>query len=301
MHSLFGVEGFVTRAAVGPWTNLLILEYVLSSTIICLSFFVISFSLIKIYIARRDRLPFHWLPLSICVLMMICGVTHFFGIVMFFYPMYRFLGALLVLAAAIALTTAICVVIFNKNLCKSIDDALDYPHQSKKLEDAQLAVSEAHHWRLIADTVPVIMWEANAAGEIYWYNKRWYDLTGLNQEDTFGWGWKLIVHPEDLSTVLSKWTEAIRTGKQYSFENRIKTKEGIYRWIKGEAVPIKSVNGSVMYWIGAGTDINEQKIKALESRYPELEELRELIGNKGGSGSSSSTGLITNEEGGESG
>ena len=34
-------------------------------------------------------------------------------------------------------------------------------------------------FRLLADTIPTLCWMADPTGNIYWYNKRWHEYTGL--------------------------------------------------------------------------------------------------------------------------
>ena len=36
-------------------------------------------------------------------------------------------------------------------------------------------------------------------------NKRWYEYTGLPLEQAKGWGWKVVVHPDDLDRLLREW------------------------------------------------------------------------------------------------
>ena len=43
-------------------------------------------------------------------------------------------------------------------------------------------------FRDLADSISQLAWMADAAGSIYWYNKRWFDYTGTAPNEMQGWG-----------------------------------------------------------------------------------------------------------------
>src|SRR5258705_11995138 len=69
---------------------------------------------------------------------------------------------------------------------------------------AQLADSEAR-LRTIIDMVPSFLWTSLPDGSKEYLNKRWYDYTGLSLAEGQGWGWKVVVHPEDLDRRVRVW------------------------------------------------------------------------------------------------
>ena len=52
-------------------------------------------------------------------------------------------------------------------------------------------------YRAIADTLPQMLWAADAAGRHVYYNRRWYDYTGATPEQTMGWGWQAALQLRD--------------------------------------------------------------------------------------------------------
>src|SRR5205085_5930194 len=52
---------------------------------------------------------------------------------------------------------------------------------------------------------------------------------------------------------------SLDTGNNYKIEVRLKGKEGEYRWHYGQSEPIKNKDGKIVNWIGAFTDIHDQK------------------------------------------
>ena len=78
--------------------------------------------------------------------------------------------------------------------------------------NAALRASE-QRYRDLADAMPLVVWIARPNGELDYYNQRWFDYTGLTLEQTQGWGWQPVLHPDDLQNCLDRWAEAVRTGQ----------------------------------------------------------------------------------------
>lgn len=102
-------------------------------------------------------------------------------------------------------------------------------------------------------------WTNLPGGEVNFYNQRWYNYTGLDYKKTKEWGWKAIVHPEDLPATMDAYTDALQTGNNFVIENRYKKADGTYRWHLNRALPIKNETGEIILWVGTATDIHEQK------------------------------------------
>lgn len=153
--------------------------------------------------------------------------------------------------------------------------------ESKSLEaglqskDASVVHGE-RRFRSIADAIPLIVWTANPNGELDYYNQQWEIYTGYTSEQTKGWGWAPVLHPDDLQRCINVWTRAYTTGEPYEIEYRFKrAADGIYRWYLGRAIPLKDEAGTIIKWLGTGTDIDDQ-IRAkelLNQAYLEVENI----------------------------
>lgn len=113
----------------------------------------------------------------------------------------------------------------------------------------------AAFYRLIAETIPHIVWSARGDGHADFFNQRGYDYTGLDAAQLQGWGWKAIVHPDDLQRSLESWTRALQTGERYEVEYRLRRHDGAYRWHHGSAVALRDAGGRPKRWFGTATDI----------------------------------------------
>lgn len=131
--------------------------------------------------------------------------------------------------------------------------------------------------RALADAIPLIVWTANPNGELDYYNRQWELYTGFTTEETRGWGWGQVLHPDDLQPCIDRWTQAFTSGEPYEIEYRLKRADGSFRWHLGRATPFRSESGQVLKWFGTCTDIDEQvqDRERLNQAYSEIEKLVE--------------------------
>ena len=116
------------------------------------------------------------------------------------------------------------------------------------------------HAMTLADAMPQIVWTANPDGGLDYYNQHWIEYTGMSIEQTRGWGWEAVLHPDDLQNCVDAWTNAYTTGLPYQIEYRFKrASDGTYRWHLGRALPVRDSEGNITKWFGTCTDIHEQK------------------------------------------
>jgi PAS domain S-box-containing protein len=135
----------------------------------------------------------------------------------------------------------------------------------------------------LADAMPLIVWTSRPDGWVDYYNRRWIEYTGLTLEETQGWGWQAIIHPDDFQNAVDRWNEAIRTGEAYEIEYRLRrASDGSYRWHLGRSVPVRDSEGIIRQWIGTGTDIDDAKrveeCRAIAER--ELQKANEELENR---------------------
>lgn len=133
------------------------------------------------------------------------------------------------------------------------DDVTDEVAAKQKIK------GEWGRFKSILESLPMMAWTAKPNGEIDYFNKRWYEYTGLTWETSKGEGWQQAQHPEDLEVVHETLGQVL--GQQQAFELEVRYLRGsdnIYRWHLNRAVPIRE-GGELKYWIGTAFDIHEQK------------------------------------------
>ena len=116
------------------------------------------------------------------------------------------------------------------------------------------------NYRQLAEAMPQMVWVANTAGEIEYFNRRWFEYTGMTHEEILGAPGKTLIHPEDVPLYLERWSQSLETGEDYRIEYRFKRgSDGEYRWHLGQALPVCDADGKITKWFGTCTDIHEQK------------------------------------------
>ncbi|MEM9292927.1 MAG: EAL domain-containing protein [Acidobacteriota bacterium] len=98
-------------------------------------------------------------------------------------------------------------------------------------------------------------------GEIY-FSQRWKSMMGYSDEEIGGSldDWLRLVHPEDVEH-LQAHLEAHLSGSTPHFESeqRIRHKDGEYRWMLARGLAVRDSEGNVYRMAGSQTDITERK------------------------------------------
>src|SRR5262245_56106594 len=100
-------------------------------------------------------------------------------------------------------------------------------------------VSREENLRHLADALPQLVWIARANGYIEYYNQSCYDYTGKSKHELLGWGWRDVLHPDEVEVKLERWAECLRTGSPFEIEYRLKRFDGSYLWHLGRALPFR--------------------------------------------------------------
>jgi PAS domain S-box-containing protein len=129
----------------------------------------------------------------------------------------------------------------------------------QKVVSQKLQENEAK-FRTIADAMPQMVWSTLADGYHDYYNKRWYEFTGVLDGSTDGEGWNDMFHPDDQERAWEMWRHSLETGDPYEIEYRLRHRSGQYRWTLGRALPVKDEQGKIIRWMGTCTDIHDQKL-----------------------------------------
>ncbi|MEE1657676.1 PAS domain-containing protein [Microvirga sp. CF3062] len=156
--------------------------------------------------------------------------------------------------------------------------------EQKRNEEA-LHESE-ERFRVIANSIDQMIWATQPNGFHDYYNQRWYEYTGVPEGTTDGEGWNGMFHPEDQEKAWGVWRQCLETGEPYHIEYRLRHRSGEYRWVLGQAQPLRDDKGRIVRWYGSCTDIHDLKqaqeetrrlASMLAERVAELDEANEEI------------------------
>ena len=130
-------------------------------------------------------------------------------------------------------------------------------------DDQTLSRTEAleeseRQFRGLADNMSQLAWIADPAGQIHWYNERWYSYTGTSHEAMMALGWRSLHHPDHRQRVESRLQRCFATGSLWEDTFPLRGKDGQYRWFLSRALPIRDELGNITYWLSTSTDITAQ-------------------------------------------
>lgn len=139
-----------------------------------------------------------------------------------------------------------------------VNDVTDHITARKKLEHSE------QHFRQLADLVPSKISNSTPTGEVLFLNKLWSDFSGRSMEDLYSFGYRDILHPDDLKLHHERVKTHFEKAEPYSVEYRMKNKDGEWIWHLGVASPVIDENGKVKLWVASSIEI--EHIKREEQR-----------------------------------
>ncbi len=113
--------------------------------------------------------------------------------------------------------------------------------------------------RTMTESVPQLLWTADADGRREWVSERLADFVGAQVQECLGDGWVRYVHPEDREVALAKLQAHRQQRNVCTTELRLRHYTGEYVWFLKQAAPRFAADGSVFKWVGSFTAISERK------------------------------------------
>jgi PAS domain S-box-containing protein len=134
---------------------------------------------------------------------------------------------------------------------------------TEKYEAEQRVHDQEQRFRLLATSIPQLVFTTFADGSRTWPSPQWIDYTAVSFEDSLGQGWLEAVHPDDREVTRIVWNDAIANGEYY-VEHRVwRAADSEYRWHQTRALPLTGPTGPAE-WIGTMTDIHD--LRTLKDR-----------------------------------
>jgi len=141
----------------------------------------------------------------------------------------------------------------GENLLVTLVDVTD----RKQAEEA-LRQSE-RRFRLLAQELPVGIFQAGPDGKLAFVNPAYCTVTGLTEDEAYGPDAGKHLHPDDREWVTREWWGAIDAGRGFTAEYRNQLPNGRLVWVRSFATPIRDGSGAVLGYVGALVDITEPR------------------------------------------
>jgi len=123
----------------------------------------------------------------------------------------------------------------------------------KKIEESE------ERFRTLTTAIPQIVWTTDTVGNVDYISAQWEAYTGQPVAEALA-GYHLMVHPDDMPVLAARWESSLKTRQPWKQDYRLKNSlTGEYRWFTGVVQPLRDKEGAIIKWIGAASDIHEQK------------------------------------------
>ena len=99
------------------------------------------------------------------------------------------------------------------------------------------------------DLLPDAIWVSDTRGTLVQANAAWHRLTRTDGRRAGDDALTVLLHPDDLARVRTRWAEHACSGAEYSDEYRLLDADGRYRWYRAGARQVRDETGP-LGWIG---------------------------------------------------
>src|SRR5258708_39956084 len=90
----------------------------------------------------------------------------------------------------------------------------------------EIRKAEESGWRLVLDTIPVLVTSARPDGSLGFINQRWLEFLGLSAEKIQDWAWTSVTHPDDTGSFVEGWRAGMATGQPLGGEAHVPRTDG---------------------------------------------------------------------------
>lgn len=139
--------------------------------------------------------------------------------------------------------------------------------------EAQEALNNARHsFRLIADSVPVLMWLTDETADDSFVNRAYLEFTGSSPGDVSLDDWRAFLHPDDFDRTVVQFEAGIKSHQPFGLLARYRRRDGQWRWLRSQHQPRYDHAGNRIGLIGTAFDITESqeaaaRIQESEARF----------------------------------
>ena len=129
-------------------------------------------------------------------------------------------------------------------------------------------------FQLTVDNIPGMVHTMTATGAVEFVNQQILDFFGKTLDELSDW--HTLIHPDDQSDVVERWTHSVETGQPYDQEHRVLAADGTYRWLHVRGLPLRDTSGDIVRWYNLLTDVDERK-RAEEALHESEHESRLIV------------------------
>jgi PAS domain S-box-containing protein len=114
--------------------------------------------------------------------------------------------------------------------------------------------------RRMTDAIPELILVLTPDGSPLYANAKLLEYAGMTLEDVLAEDFRgRVFHPSDVERLRDQRRQALSRGRPFEMEQRVRRKDGQYRWFLTRFNPLLDEQGDVLRWYATGTDIDGRK------------------------------------------
>lgn len=128
-------------------------------------------------------------------------------------------------------------------------------------ELAEKLQEKENEFKILTDSLPLMMFSANYRGIITYCNKWVMDFLGSSPKELNPTHWKTVIHPDEFITFSKSISDGV--AKQGPINDQFRLKEhasGKFLWHMVSMIPLKNEKSEITRWIGFLVDVNAQQV-----------------------------------------
>lgn len=144
----------------------------------------------------------------------------------------------------------------RKNPLNAIASVLDVTQDKELLNRAE---SSEAWFRTISNAAPLTIWMANPDKACTYVNDYWMQFTGSTREENMGAAFRNFIHPEDVKLSQDIYEKSFDDRVSFTQEYRVRKHDGTYHWFLNKGIPLHTIHGDFMGYIGCNIEIDDRK------------------------------------------
>lgn len=131
-----------------------------------------------------------------------------------------------------------------------------------RLQAERKARQNEERYREVLESMPQMVWLTDASGTPTYFNQRWYDYAGQQQDPL------PLLHPDDRHEFARRWREVREGGGEglFEMEVRLRGEAGGYHTFMTRGLGLRGPRGELTEWVVTATDIDDQVYAEWSSR-----------------------------------
>lgn len=122
--------------------------------------------------------------------------------------------------------------------------------------EAREKAADLKSFKTVCESLPHQIFTLSADGTPDYFSQSWHTFTGLDRAVSVADMWKRALHPDDLEKLLRVVHRAVKSGRDWEVEIRVRRQDGKYVWTVAKACALTE-HGTILKFYGTITNVDD--------------------------------------------